>query len=141
MKYIFMRLRGGILMEVETTKQNLKINKLVTTKKKTVIVDGDIIVPDVKPDILNTIDSTGNVCIYKKEVLDGKVRFDGGINLYLIYLADSEGDSIRGLNTTLDFTQMIDVEDCRTDMELLNTIKINNIECKVLNGRKINIKV
>lgn len=128
-------------MEVETTKQNLKINKLVTTKQKTVIVDGDIIVPDVKPDILNTIDSTGNICIYKKEVLDGKVRFDGGINLYLIYLADSEGDSTRGLNTTLDFTQIIDVEECRTDMELLNTIKINNIECKVLNGRKINIKV
>lgn len=128
-------------MEVDTIKQNLMINKSVSTKKNTVTIQGDIIVPDVKPDILNTINSVGNVCIYKKEVLDGKIRFDGGINVYLIYLADSEGDSIRGLNTILDFTQIIDMEECKSDMDILNNIRIKNIECKVLNGRKINIKV
>ena len=31
-------------------------------------VDEDIIVPDIKPDILKTISTSGNVCIYKKEV-------------------------------------------------------------------------
>ncbi len=127
-------------MEVDTTRQSLKINKMVSTKTKTVTIEGDMIVPDVKPDILNTIDSVGNVCIYKKEVLDGKVRFDGGINVYLIYLADSETDMARGLNTTLDFTQIVDIEECRADMDIMNQIKINHIECKVLNGRKINIK-
>ena len=97
-------------MEVDTTRQNLTINKLVSTKKQTVTIEGDIIVPDVKPDILNTIDSVGNVCVYKKEVLDGKVRIDGGVNVYLIYLADSQTDTTRGLNTTLDFTQIMDME-------------------------------
>ena len=127
-------------MEVDVKKQTLTINKLVSTKTKTVTIEGDMIVPDVKPDILNTIDSVGNVCIYKKEVLDGKVRFDGGINIYLIYLADSDGDALRGLNTTLDFTQMIDIDECRTDMDIVNDMKVKNIECKVLNGRKISIK-
>lgn len=127
-------------MEVDVSKQTLTINKLVSTKTKTVIIEGDMIVPDVKPDILNTIDSVGNVCIYKKEVLDGKVRFDGGVNVYLIYLADSEGDVTRGLNTTLDFTQIVDIDECRADMDIVNDMKIKNIECKVLNGRKISIK-
>ena len=127
-------------MEVDTTKQSLTINKLVSSKTKTVIIEGDMIVPDVKPDILNTIDTVGNVCIYKKEVLDGKIRFDGGINTYLIYLADSETDRVRGLNTTLDFTQIIDVEECTSDMDMIDQMKVKNIECKVLNGRKINIK-
>ena len=128
-------------MEVETTKQTLTINKLVTTKSKTVTIEGDMIVPDVKPDILNTIDSVGNICIYKKEVLEGKIRFDGGINVHLIYLADSESDTTRGLNTTLDFTQIVDADECRPDMDIVNEMKIKNIECKILNGRKINIKV
>jgi len=128
-------------MEVDVTKQNIMVNKLVSRKKEIVIIEGDMIVPDVKPDILNTIDAVGNVCIYKKEVLDGKVRFDGSINLNLIYLADIETDITRGLTNTLDFTQVIDVENCMGNMELRNNVEIKEIECKVLNGRKINIKV
>ena len=128
-------------MEVDVTNQNVTVNKLVSTKKEVVTIEGDMIVPDVKPDILNTIDTVGNVCIYKKEVLDGKVRFDGSISLNVIYLADSETDITRGLTTSLDFTQIIDVDNCRAGMELRNNIKIKDIECKVLNGRKINTKV
>jgi len=128
-------------MEVNVTKQNITVNKLVSSKKEIVTIEGDMIVPDVKPDILNTIDTVGSVCIYKKEVLDGRVRFDGSVNINVIYLADSETDTTRGLTNSLDFTQIIDVDGCRSGMELRNNITVKNIECKVLNGRKINTKV
>ena len=128
-------------MEVNLTKQNVTVNKLICTKKEIITIEGDMIVPDVKPDILNTIDTVGNVCIYKKEALEGKVRFDGSINLNVIYLADSDTDTTRGLTNTLEFTQMIDVDNCKSGMELRNNIKIKDIECRVLNGRKINTKV
>lgn len=128
-------------MEVDATRQTITVNKLISTKKEMVTIEGDMIVPDVKPDILNTIDTVGNVCIYKKEVLDGKVRFDGSINLNVIYLADTDNDFTRGLTNSLDFTQVIDVDNCRAGMELRNNINIKDIECKVLNGRKINTKV
>ena len=128
-------------MEVNVTKQNITVNKLVSSKKEIVTIEGDMIVPDVKPDILNTIDTVGNVCTYKKEVLDGRVRLDGSVNLNVIYLADSETDITRGLTNSLDFTQIIDVDGCRSGMELRNNITIKEIECKVLNGRKINTKV
>lgn len=128
-------------MEVDITKQKIVVNKLINSKKETVIIEGDMIVPDVKPDILNTIDTIGNVCVYKKEVLDGKVRFDGSINVNVIYLADSDTDFTRGLTNSLDFTQIINVDNCKSGMELRDNITIKNIECKVLNGRKINTKV
>ena len=128
-------------MEIDLNKQTLTINKLVGTKTKTIKLEGDIIVPDVKPDIINTMDSVGNICLYKKEVLDGRIKIDGGINLYLIYLADTQEDSIRGLNTTLDFTEIIDMEGCHPDMDLISTMEIRNIECKILNGRKIKVSV
>ena len=129
------------IMEVDATRQTITVNKLISTKKEVVTIEGDMIVPDVKPDILNTIDTVGNVCIYKKEVLDGKVRFDGSINLNVIYLADTDNDFTRSLTNSLDFTQIIDVDNCRAGMELRNNINIKDIECKVLNGRKINTKV
>lgn len=36
-------------------------------KKELIMVEGDMIVPDSKPDILNTICTSGVVCIYKKK--------------------------------------------------------------------------
>ena len=128
-------------MEVDVNKQELTINKLIGRKSKNVIIEGDIIVPDVKPDILNSIDCDGNVCIYKKEILDGKVRFDGAINLYLVYLPDSDTETTRALTTNLDFSQIVEIENCKPYMDLIATTKIKNIECQVLNGRKIKARV
>lgn len=51
-------------MVVDTIKENLCVNKLVATKKEVILVEGDMIVPDSKPDILNTICTSGVVCIY-----------------------------------------------------------------------------
>ena len=87
-------------MVIDTEKENLCVNKLVSEKKEIVIVEGDMIVPDSKPDILNTICTSGVVSIYKKEVLNEKVRLDGNINTYIMYVPDGEEDIVRGLNTT-----------------------------------------
>ena len=128
-------------MVLETIKENVSINQLVSEKKETIFIQGDMIVPDAKPDILNTIHTSGNICVYKKEIMDEKVRFDGNINTYIMYLADNSDDIVRGLNTNLDFTETINVPNCKSDMILETEMKIKSIECKILNGRKINIKV
>lgn len=99
-------------MQVDVTRENFVLNKIVGQKNETVVVEGDIIVPDVKPDILNTINTTGNVCIYKKEVLEGKIRIDGDVNVYVMYLADSEEENTRSLNTNIDFTLSLDFDGC-----------------------------
>ena len=94
-------------MIVETLKENLSVNKLVCSKKEIIFAEGDMIVPDSKPDILDTICTSGIICLYKKEVLDGKVRLDGNVNTYIMYLADDSKDRIRALNTSIDFSENI----------------------------------
>ena len=126
---------------MEITKETVKINKVICEKKEIINVQGDMIVPDSKPDILNTITSTGNICIYKKEINEGKLRVDGNIITYIMYLADDEKNSIRGLNTTLDFSETISVPELQLGMNVEINPVIKLIECKVLNGRKIGIKV
>ena len=63
-------------MVIEAIKENLCINKLIAEKREILLVEGDMIVPDSKPDILNTICTSGVVCVYKKEILDEKIRID-----------------------------------------------------------------
>lgn len=127
-------------MSIDVTRENLCVNKIMGQKIENFVVEGDMIVPDIKPDILNTISTSGNVCIYKKEVMEGKIRVDGKINTYIIYMADSDNDSVRGLSGGIDFTQILDFEQVTSQMELDEDITIKSIECKVLNGRKVNIK-
>ena len=93
-------------MPVETVKDQICINQIIGQKKELIDVEGDVIVNDIKPDILNIINISGIVSVYKKETMDGKVRLDGNINTYVIYLAESENDRSRSLNTTLDFTRI-----------------------------------
>ena len=127
-------------MSVTTSKETLCINQVIGQKTDTAIVEEDFIVPDIKPDILNTIRTNGTVCIYKKEVMDGKVKIDGCVNVYIMYLADDETASVRSLNTTLEFTQTIDFEAVKAGMSLEDKVILRSIECRVLNGRKVNIK-
>ena len=83
----------------------------------------------------------GNVCIYKREVLDGKIRLDGNVSVFLMYLADGEGQITRGVNANLDFTEILDFPSIRANMILDEDVVIRKIECRVLNGRKVGFKV
>jgi len=126
---------------VDTNIENLNINKLICEKKEMIFVEGDVIVPDSKPDIINTIVTSGNVCIYKKELLDEKIKIDGSVNTYIMYLADNSEDSVRGINVILDFTETLSVPECNESMMLNTDLKIKSIDCNVINGRKVHVKV
>ena len=97
-------------MPVETEKENVCINQIIGQKRAETLVEGDVIVNDVKPDVLRVISTTGTLCIYKKEALKGKIKLEGCINTYIIYLADDENGSIRTINTSLDFAEIVDME-------------------------------
>lgn len=127
-------------MAINTLKENLCINQIIGKAKENIVAEGDVIIPDIKPDILSTINTNGTICIYKKEVQDGKIRIDGGVQVYIMYLADDENGNVRGINTVIDFTKVIDMEKVNSTMCMESNIVLRDIECKILNGRKINIK-
>ncbi|MCL2383730.1 MAG: DUF3794 domain-containing protein [Oscillospiraceae bacterium] len=127
-------------MLVETAKDQICINQLIGQKREMLEAEGDVIVNDVKPDVLKIISSSGTACVYKKEVLEGKIRLDGSINTYIMYLADDENGSVRSLNTVLDFTKFIDIDNCKPEMILDEQVMVKSFECNILNSRKISVK-
>lgn len=122
------------------SKENICVNQIIGQKEENIRIEGDEIVPDIKPDILNIISSSGTVCIYKKEIQDGKIRFDGSVYVYTIYMADDENSSIRSINSSLDFSKTIEMNAITQDMQLEDCCQIQSIDCKILNGRKISIQ-
>ena len=124
---------------LETSKENLCINKLEFEQSKKIVVEGDMIVPDSKPEKKEKISTSGIVSIYKKEIQENKIKIDGNINVYIMYMPDIAEDQVRGLNTNLDFSDFINAPNCTDSMSIKLEAKIIKIDCKVINGRKVGI--
>ena len=48
-------------MTAETTKDSLCVNQIITQKSNNFMIEDDAIVPDIKPDILNAISTSGTI--------------------------------------------------------------------------------
>ena len=119
-------------------KNIVTINKKIASNTKNVEVLGDIIVPDIKPDIVNIVNANGMPFIYKEEVNSGRIRIDGNIDTYIVYLADN-GEN-RSIQTTLSFSESIENSEILESSLVKENLTLENIEAKVLNERKISIK-
>ena len=117
----------------------ITINKKIVEKIKFLEVTGDIIVPDIKPDIVNIINTNGNVYICKEEVSEGKLRIDGNIDTYIVYLSDN-GET-RSISSNISFLESIEDEKINSSTQVKYKVFIENMDTKVLNERKISTKV
>ncbi len=127
-------------MIIETVNEKVKACKFVGHENITEVVEGDVIVPDIKPDILSLINVDGNVFISKKEVQDGKVNLNGSVDVFALYVADDEKASTKGINALLNFNESIDISGAKDGMLAIIKYKLIGIEHKVLNSRKISVK-
>ena len=67
----------------------ININKKIASNTKNIEVTGDIIVPDIKPDIVSIVNTNASCYIFKQEVSTGRIRVEGNIDAYVVYLADN----------------------------------------------------
>lgn len=119
-------------------RNTVTINRKTASNTKVVEVSGDIIVPDIKPDIVNIINTNGIAYIYKEDISTGRVRIDGNIDTYIVYLADN-GET-RSIQHTLTISENIEDNEINDNCFAKQKIILENIESKVLNERKISIK-
>ena len=118
--------------------KQIAISQKISSGNKNFEVKGDIIVPDIKPDIVSITASNANTYIYKEELSSGKIRVDGNIDAYIIYLSDN-GET-RSIQTTLDFMETINDEKAIEGKNIFTKIRIDFLEAKILNERKISIE-
>lgn len=119
-------------------KNIIVINKKIATTTKSLEVTGDIIVPDIKPDIVNIINTNGIPYIYKEDISNGRLRIEGNIDTYVVYLADN-GET-RSIQTTLTFSDSVEETNIKDSCFSKQLLSLEILEAKVLNERKINIR-
>ena len=120
-------------------KEKICLNKKLKTILKKVEIKNDYLVPDIKPDVVNVINTNGMVYLIKEQVEKGKIKIEGNIDNYIVYLS-VEGDN-RSVSNTINFFEVI--EDERINENVIVNVKamILSMETKVLNERKLSTTI
>ena len=120
-------------------KEKICLNKKLKTILKKVEIKNDYLVPDIKPDVVNVINTNGMVYLIKEQIEKGKIKIEGNIDNYIVYLS-VEGDN-RSVSNTINFFEVI--EDERINENVIVNVKamVLSMETKVLNERKLSTTI
>lgn len=113
----------------------IDVNKKIMSNSKEIEVTNEVIVPDVKPDIVNILDTNGFAYVHKQEITSGSFKLEGTTETSIIYLS-SEGDT-RSIGTTLDFSFSQENTEIKEDCLIRYDTQVKEISSKMLNERKV----
>lgn len=125
---------------MELIKETVNINEAVCKGTTQVMVEGDVIVPDTKPDILKLLQVDAVSCVNSKEISDGGCKAGGRVDMTILYIPDKAGEKIRSIGTSIDFSQKIDNEKIKNYMTLMTVTNVERVEFSMLNSRKLKVK-
>lgn len=121
-------------------KDTVLINEPVHQDFAEIAVEGDIIVPDVKPDILKILQVDAISAINKKEIQSGRMTVSGKVNLKILYIPDKADESVKSIITSFDFSHRTENQNIDENMRITAECDISKVDFTLLNSRKLNVK-
>ncbi|KUO74341.1 MAG: hypothetical protein APF77_16445 [Clostridia bacterium BRH_c25] len=128
-------------MPLELIKNPLKVSRIIGENVFSTVVEEDINVPDINPDLYKILAPSATVQLKDCEVLNDKVVVNGQVLISILYTADDEGKPLCNMDVAANFSQGIEIEGVRPKMkESVNTV-IQHVDCYMINSRKLSVKV
>ncbi|KPU44571.1 membrane-bound lytic murein transglycosylase D [Oxobacter pfennigii] len=127
-------------MGLELIRDILRFEQVVGEGQSQALVNRDIIVPDIKPDIARILSVEGKVNITSKDVEQDRIAVEGDVNLQILYAANGEPQPIYSMNQSANFSHYIDVPNAMPKMDADIKCDIEHIDFDRLNGRKVNMR-
>ncbi len=103
-------------------------------------VDGDVIVPDVMPDILKVVQVDGDACITSKESGGGKLVCEGKLYVKILYIPDSEEEKIKSIISSFDFSHTFANAEITDSTVADVSVDVTRADFQLINSRKLKIK-
>lgn len=115
--------------------ETIDVNRKVLSNSKDLEITNEVIVPDVKPDIVNIIDTNGLVYINRQEISNGSFKLEGNTDATIIYLS-GEGDT-RTIRANLEFSFKQESVEIKENCLIKYDTQIIELNSKMLNERKV----
>ncbi len=125
---------------MELIKDTINVCNITAKGVSQAMADGDVIVPDVKPDILKLLQVDAQACITDKYIENGRLVINGRVDYKILYVPDSGEHKIKSILTSMDFRQAVDSGGADADAKLLVKPFVDKVEFNTVNSRKMRIR-
>ena len=129
---------------MELVRQRVMLNKDIGKEKSQVLLEGDIVVPDVKPDIASVLKADAEIVISKVKPMAGRVSYAGKLVIKMLYVANGEdAGAVHSIATTVAVDDFFNMEGVTLEPEVWVSLiaDIANVEYRIINDRKLNYRV
>lgn len=127
-------------MPMELVKDMFRVEQLLGENIAQAIVEGDIIVPDSKPDITRILTVDGTIYVNKKEAKENYLAVEGIIHFKILYASDKGDEPLYNIDSSTEFKQSIEIIGLKSQMESTVAVDIEHIDYIINNDRKIGVK-
>ncbi len=127
-------------MAKELVKEKVIIDQKIGKETTQILLEGDIIVPDVKPDMSVLLQTDAKITVDKAEQSTERVNFMGRLDIQVLYLAKGSDNPIHSMSATATVDDFVNMDGLNKEMWTDVKMEIANIEYKVINDRKINYR-
>ena len=125
-------------MQIDFKNETMPISELKWNRSVTLMAEGDVIVPDIKPDIHEILLSEAHPVITTQNISGGKLNLLGIATVHIVYLPEPDGLP-KSIETRFDFQESLELPD-NDPMEISVNASLEHIEFSLINSRKLNIK-
>lgn len=125
---------------MEFIKETVCLPETVCGGGTQIMVEGDIIVPDAKPDVVRILQVNAASALLSAEAGDGRGDFEGVVNVDILYAPEDGEVSINAMKSDMSFKHRIDNQKMRSDCPISAVSDVERVEFQVLNSRKVRIK-
>lgn len=127
-------------MPLELAKEKITLKQQKGEQTSQVLLEGDVIIPDSKPDVKEVLYSQGRVRMEEVKTGEEKVTFSGELALWILYRAAEGERPVYAVTSSLPLQDMLHMEGVHKDDAVEVTAELEHLECSMINDRKIGVR-
>ncbi len=127
-------------MTLEKETMELKWREKMGEETGQILLEGDMIVPDSKPDLQEILRCEGKVKIREKRITDDRISFSGEVEVTVLYRAKNGEKPLYAMTSALPLEDLLHMEGVSKDMDVVLTAELEHLDCQIVNDRKIGVR-
>jgi len=124
----------------ELVKDQVFLDQCVGGDEVQIMLEGDLIVPDTKPDMALLLQTEESVVIDRAEAGSDRINYVGRLNISVLYVAKDLTKSVQAIELTRSVDDFINLDGVTKEMWVRTKATITNIDYRVVNDRKVNYR-
>ena len=124
---------------IDLTQNSITLNQTYPEVNDSFFIEGDVIIPDIKPDVDSVLFVDAIPVINDYSVNSGQITFSGDCEFNILYVSvDSPSEIIR-ISTSIPFKNTFAAKNLTSESCINLTISPEKVSSLILNGRKLSV--